>query len=138
MLYGRVEKVIQCQLPNDPAFGVFNGKLRLFTYITPCKTDGKDASQELTFYYTETAHIITNLTTIRAVVGRVQTTGGMTNRKQWGIIDRSTALVRTAFEHEDLSDIDDGDDEEWVKLGFGKCIVKIWLVWFGVGWYNFI
>jgi len=52
------------------------------------------------------------VTTIRAVVGRVQTTGGITNRKQWGIIDRSTALVRTAFEHEDLSDMDDDDDDD--------------------------
>jgi hypothetical protein len=92
-------------VPNDPVFGVFRGKLHLFAYITPCKTDGKDASQELTFYHTETAPIITDLTTIRAMVGRIQTTGGMTNRKQWGIIDRSTALVRTAFEHKDLSDV---------------------------------
>jgi hypothetical protein len=113
VLYGRVEKVIQCQLPDDPAtFGDFSGKLRLFAYITPCKTDGKDASQELTFYHNETAPIITDLTTIQAVVGRVQTTGGMTNRKQWGIIDRSTALVRTAFGHEDLSDADDDDDDD--------------------------
>jgi len=58
------------------------------------------------------APIITDLTTIRAVVGHIQTTGGMTNRKQWGIIDRSTALVRTAFEHEDLSDADDDDDDD--------------------------
>jgi hypothetical protein len=112
VLYGRVEKVIQCQLPDDPAFRVFSGKLHLFAYITPCKTDSKDASQELTFYHIETAPIITDLTTIQAVVGHFQTTGGMTNQKQWGIIDRSTALVWTAFEHEDLSDMDDDDDDE--------------------------
>jgi hypothetical protein len=108
VLYGRVEKVIECQLPDDPTFGDFRGKLRLLAYITPCKTDGKDASQALTFYHTETAPIITDLATIRAVVGRVQTTGGPTTRKQWGVIDRSTALVRTSFEDDDLSD--DGDE----------------------------
>jgi hypothetical protein len=110
VLYGRVEKVIECQLPDDTAFGAFRGKLRLFAHITPCKTDGKDASKELTFYDMETASIITDLTTVRAVVGRVETTGGPSGRKQWGIIDRSTALVRTSFEEEALSDND--DDEE--------------------------
>jgi hypothetical protein len=107
VLYGRVEKVIECQLPDDPAFGVFRKKLRLLAYITPCKTNGKDASQELTFYDTETAPIITDLATIRAVIGRVQTTGGPTGRKQWGIIDRSAALVRTSFEDEAVSDDED-------------------------------
>jgi len=111
VLYGRVEKIIQCQLPDDPAFRDFSGKLRLLAYITPCKTNGKDTSQELTFYHTETAPIITDLTTIWAVVGRVQTTGGPTTRKQWGIIDRSMALARTSFEDEDLSDEDDDDGD---------------------------
>jgi hypothetical protein len=97
-------------LSDDAVFGAFRGKLRLFAHITPCKTDGKDASQELTFYDTETAPIITDLTTVRAVVGRVETTGGPSGRKQWGIIDQSTALVRTSFEEEVLSD-DEGDEE---------------------------
>ena len=76
MLYGRIERIIECQLPNKPAvFGEFSGKPHLFAHITPCKTDGKDATEELTFYHTETAPIITDLGTICAVVGRVQTAG---------------------------------------------------------------
>ena len=110
VMYGKVEKILQCQLPNNKIFGAFRGKLRLLAHITPCKTDGKDATQELTFYHTETAPIITDLATIRAVVGRVQTTGGPTSWKQWGIIDRSTALARTSFEDGELSD--DDDEEE--------------------------
>jgi hypothetical protein len=109
VLYGRVEKVIEGQLPDDAAFGAFRGKLRLFAHITLCKTDGKDASKELTFYDMETASIITDLTTICAMVGCVETTGGPSGRKQWGIIDRSTALVRTSFEEEALSDDDDNE-----------------------------
>jgi hypothetical protein len=112
VLYGRVEKVIECQLPDDPTFGVFRGKLRLLAHITPCKTDGKDATQELTFYRTETAPIITDLATIRAVIGRVQTTGGPSTQQHWGIIDRSSALTRTTFEEGDsLSDEDDDDSD---------------------------
>jgi hypothetical protein len=68
VLYGRVEKIMECQLPNDPVFGLFKGKLRLLAHITPCKTDGKDATQELTTYRTETAGIVTDLSTIRASV----------------------------------------------------------------------
>ena len=109
VLYGRIEKILECQLPDHPTFGSFRGKLRLLAYITPCKTDGKDASEELTFYTTETAPIITDLATIRAVVGRVLTAGGPTPRKHWGIIDRSTALSRTTFEDDGQLSDDDGE-----------------------------
>jgi hypothetical protein len=108
VLYGRVEKIIECQLPDDPAFGAFRGKLRLLAHITPCKTDGKDATLELTSYRTQTAPIITDLATIRAIVGRVQTTGGHETQRHWGIIDRSTASARATFEvDEAASDVED-------------------------------
>jgi hypothetical protein len=110
VLYGRVEKIMECQLPDDPVFGIFKGKLRLLAHITPCKTDGKDATQELTTYHIETAGIVTDLSTIRAVVGRVQTTGGGPGtQKHWGIIDRSSALARATFEEDEESS--DDDDE---------------------------
>jgi hypothetical protein len=63
---------------------MFRGRLRLLAHITPCKTDSKDATQELTNYHTETAPIITDLGTVHAVIGRVRT------RKHYGIIDRSS------------------------------------------------
>jgi hypothetical protein len=49
VLYGRIEKVIKCQLPDNPAFGAFRSRLHLLAHITPCKTDGKDTMQKLTF-----------------------------------------------------------------------------------------
>jgi hypothetical protein len=104
VLYSRVEKVIECQLPDDPVFGVFRGKLHLLAHITPCKTDGKDAMQELTDYCTETAPIVTDLGTIHAVIGRVRT------RKCYGIIDRSSISVRATFEVDSESS---SDDEEY-------------------------
>lgn len=109
ILYGRLEKVIECQLPDDRAFGIFRGKLRLLAHIIPCKTDGKDATKELTYYHTETAPIITDLATVKAVVGRAKTSKTM-NTYHWGIVDRSTGLARPTFEEgsEDESD-NDGD-----------------------------
>ena len=85
-------------------FGVFRGKLHLLAHITPCKTDGKDATQELTDYCTETAPIVTDLGTIHAVIGHVRT------RKCYGIIDRSSISVRATFEVDSESS---SDDEEY-------------------------
>ena len=107
-----MEKVVECQLPDDPAFGAFRGKLRLLAHITPCKTDGKDATQELTFYRTETALIVTDLATIRAVIGRVQTRGGPSTSRHWGIIDRSTTLAKTNFDDGDESSSEDDEDND--------------------------
>lgn len=111
-MYGRIEKVIECQLPGSQVFGDFRGKLRLLALITPCKTDGQDATKQPTFYEAETVPIITDLTTVRAVVGRIKTTlRPSTVRHHWGIIDRSTALARATFEEQDTDDEGDLDDE---------------------------
>jgi hypothetical protein len=73
VLYGQVKNVIECQLPDSPVFRVLRGKLCLLAHITPYKTDGKDAMQELTDYCMETAPIMTDLGTICAVIGHVRT-----------------------------------------------------------------
>jgi hypothetical protein len=103
---------MECQLPDDPVFGVFKGKLSLLAHITPCKMDGKNATQELTTYYIDTlaVGIVMDLSTIHAVIGCVQTTGGRPGtQRHWGIIDRSSALVRVTFEEDEESS--DDDDE---------------------------
>jgi hypothetical protein len=106
-----MEKIIECQLPDDSVFGDFRGKLRLLAHITPCKTDGKDATQELTFYRTNTAPIITDLATIRAVIGRVPTKGGPSTQRHWGIIDRSNTLAKTNFDDEEEQSSDEDEDD---------------------------
>lgn len=109
VLYGRLEKIIECQLPDKPSFGIFRGKLRLLAHITPCKTDGKDATRELTFYREETAPIITDLATVTAVVGRARTARTL-NTQHWGIIDRSGPSARPTFEEQDGDKSDEEDD----------------------------
>jgi hypothetical protein len=93
----KLKRVIECQLSDDPTFGVFRGKLCLLVHITPCKTDGKDATQELTFYRTETAPIITDLATIRAVIGRVQTTGGPSTQQHWSLREHHKSISRVPY-----------------------------------------
>ena len=72
----------------------------------------KKLCQELTFYRTETAPIVTDLATIRAVIGRVQTRGGPSTSRHWGIIDRSTTLAKTNFDDREESSSDNDDDGE--------------------------
>ena len=59
--------------------------------ITPCKTDGKDATKVVTEYTLSTATIVTDLQAVQCVVGCVQ------RQKTWGIIDRSMDEARPEF-----------------------------------------
>ena len=59
--------------------------------ITPCKTDGKDATKVVTEYTVSTATIVTDLQAVQCVIGRVQ------RQKTWGIIDRSMDEARPEF-----------------------------------------
>ncbi len=67
------------------------GSTVLLAIIRPCKTNGKDATQELTLYREYAADVVVDVNAVEAVVGRVK------SRKEWGIIDRSGALARTVF-----------------------------------------
>jgi hypothetical protein len=59
--------------------------------ITPCVTNGKDATNQLTIYHNTTTQIVTDLQAVECVVGRVLSRSG------WGIIDRSGDSSRTEF-----------------------------------------
>jgi hypothetical protein len=76
---------------------------RLLAVIEPCVTEGKDATKEVVYYQRKTTHIVTDLQTIGAVVGRVKTRG------KWGIIDRSGNNARPIFLEPDpfILDLDD-------------------------------
>ncbi|KZP04867.1 hypothetical protein FIBSPDRAFT_903954 [Athelia psychrophila] len=108
VLYGRLERIVECHLPDHPAFGIFRGTLRLLAHITPCKTDGKDAAKELTFYDATTAPIITDLAAVKAVIGRART-AKTAQTYHWGIVDRS--LDRAQLTFEDGEDESEGDDD---------------------------
>lgn len=89
--YGRLEQILVCQLPKGKVWGDFADQPRLLAVITPCVTDGKDATQEIVSYYRTTQPIITDIQTISAVVGRIKTRG------KWTITDRSGGLIKPEF-----------------------------------------
>lgn len=95
VFYGRLEEILVCKLPKDSIWGYMSGKTRLLSVITPCSTEGKDATQELTSYTRMTTPIVTDLQTIIAVVGRIETRG------EWMIIDRSAGLLHPEFACQD-------------------------------------
>lgn len=92
IFYGKLELILECDIPEKRFWGrVLQGKTVLLAVITPCVTMGKDAAKELTMYQHTTTQVVTDLQTISAVVGRVQT------RNRWGIVDRSEDSSRTEF-----------------------------------------
>ena len=89
--YGRLDRILQCELDNDANWRKFKNTLFLLAVITPCSTGGQDAVQgHVTYSYT-TAQIVTDLRAVQCVVGRVKSRGC------WGILDRSGNLARTEF-----------------------------------------
>ena len=80
-----------CKLPKHPLWSYMSGTERLLAVITPCATAGKDATREVTSYTTTTTPIVTDLRTITAAVGRVQSRG------EWLIVDRSGGLLHPEF-----------------------------------------
>ena len=92
IFYGKLELILECDIPDERFWGRdLQGTTVLLAVITPCVTRGKDAAKELTTYQHTTTQVVTDLRTISAVVGRVQT------RNRWGIVDRSEDSSRTEF-----------------------------------------
>ena len=91
IFYGRLERILQYDVPDTKFWGIFRGETRLFAVITPCITNGRDATKHVTVYTDTTTQIVTDLQAVQCVVGRVQT------RNRWGIVDRSGDFSRTEF-----------------------------------------
>jgi hypothetical protein len=92
IFYGKLELILECDIPEKKFWGKYlKGTTVLLAVITPSVTMGKDATKELTTYQYTTTQVVTDLRTISAVVGRVQT------RNRWGIVDRSEDSSRTEF-----------------------------------------
>jgi hypothetical protein len=95
IFYGKLDMILQFNIPDDPFWGSMQGETWLLAVITPCDTKGKDAAESLTTYRTTTTQVVTDLRAISNVVGRVKT------RNWWGIIDRSGDYSRTVFVDDD-------------------------------------
>ena len=91
IFYGRLERILEFKIPESQFWGALQGKTRLLAVITPCVTNGNDATNQLTIYNDTTTQIVTDLQAVECVVGRVFT------RNRWGIIDRSGNSSRTEF-----------------------------------------
>jgi hypothetical protein len=91
IFYGRLERIVEYQIPDTKFWGILRGKTRLLAVITPCITNGRDATKCVTTYTDITTQIVTDLQAVECVVGRVKT------RNRWGIVDRSSDSSRTEF-----------------------------------------
>jgi hypothetical protein len=91
IFYGKLERILEYEIPDARFWGVLRGKTRLLAVITPCVTKGKDATKQVTIYNDTSTQIVTDLQAVECVVGRVLT------RNEWGIIDRSGDSTRTEF-----------------------------------------
>jgi len=89
--YGRLEKILLCNLDDKIIWGNLRNSLHLLAVIAPCDTDGSDASHVVVEYRKFLPIIATDLRNIKAVVGRVNT------RKKWGIIDRTINATCASF-----------------------------------------
>jgi len=91
IFYGKLEQILEYEIPDSQFWGILRGKITLLAIITPCVTNGKDATKQLTTYTETTTQIVTDLKTVKCVVGRVLTWN------RWGIIDCSGDSSRTEF-----------------------------------------
>ncbi|KAJ7025864.1 hypothetical protein C8F04DRAFT_957060, partial [Mycena alexandri] len=101
IFYGRLECILVCDLPRAAVFDSLAGKRRLLAVITPCKnTKGQDASLEITNHNGFTSLLVTDLQSVVAVVGRIQTRG------RWALVDRTGGLIRPQFIEADAEEED--------------------------------
>lgn len=105
IFYGKLERILEYEVPDSKFWGVLRGKTRLLAVITPCITNGKDATNQLTIYNDTTTQIVTDLQAVECVVGRVLT------RNRWGIIDRSGDSSRTEFIPSNIRSFSLSEDE---------------------------
>ena len=91
VFYGRLERILVCNVPEGKIWGGFSGQTRLLAVITPCSTAGRDATKEILSHNRMTATIVTDIGTVSAVVGRIKTRG------RWTIVDRTGGLVKPEF-----------------------------------------
>jgi hypothetical protein len=93
--YGRLDQIMVYTLPKDDIFRNLSGCIHILARITPCNTENKDATEELTDYQTTYAPVVTDIRNIKGLIGRVPTRG------RYGIIDRTSGIARIIFNESD-------------------------------------
>ncbi|KAJ7202160.1 hypothetical protein GGX14DRAFT_544608 [Mycena pura] len=83
LYYGRLDEILECQLPREHYLGQFSGQLRLIAVVTPCRTSrNSDATREILTYSKLTDQIVVDLAGVAAVVGRFKTRGSKSLQEQ--------------------------------------------------------
>jgi len=101
--YGQLDKILVCEVDHNNVYKDLRAKTLILALITPCKTDGNDASESIVGYKEFAAPVIMDIRSIKAVVGRVQTRGEIF------IIDRS--VKPTAFHNDSGSESCESDSD---------------------------
>ncbi|KAG2046473.1 hypothetical protein BDR06DRAFT_922829 [Suillus hirtellus] len=101
--YGQLDAILVCKLGHNKIYRHLCATELILALITPCKTNGKDASESIVGYKELAAQVVTDARNITGVVGRVQTQGGTF------IIDRS--VKATAFSDGRESDTTNSDSD---------------------------
>ncbi|KAF8493835.1 hypothetical protein BU17DRAFT_59563 [Hysterangium stoloniferum] len=91
VFYGQIHYIISLKLSSCAELNIPDTPCSLLARISPCITNGKDATESLTSYNRTSTEIFIDLRTINCVVGRVQ------RGRDWYIIDRSGGIARTVF-----------------------------------------
>jgi hypothetical protein len=73
--YGQLDKILICEIGEHKIYRFLRNTTLILALITPCNTDGTDASISLVGYKEFVAPVVTDVRNIKAVVGRVQTRG---------------------------------------------------------------
>lgn len=101
--YGQLHYLIDFRMP-ELVFGKKKHapKHHILGFVTPCRTEGKDATKDLVVYHNGPQGLhpqrFINISSIECAVGRVK------SRSKWWIVDRSNGLARTSFVDEEDSE----------------------------------
>ena len=105
--YGQLQRILVCELGPQRVWKDLKELTLVLALIKPAKTNGEDASVVTTSFSQFSADVITDIQSIKAVIGRVETRGW------WGIIDRSTTTARTTFAADEVDeDSDNGGNSD--------------------------
>ena len=105
--YGQLQRILVCELGPQRVWKDLKELMLVLALIKPAKTNGEDASVVTTSFSQFSADVITDIQSIKAVIGRVETRGW------WGIIDRSTTTARTTFAADEVDeDSDNGGNSD--------------------------
>ena len=69
IFYGKLELILEFEIPDEKFWGDLRGTIALLAVITPCVTMGKDAAKMTTTYQHTTTQVVTDLRTISSVIG---------------------------------------------------------------------